>query len=54
VFLLDGVKVMTSTNAVPRTPMRWTLQTETGTTNTAQMGAGHLRIDWAVMYKYAP
>ncbi|WP_111767679.1 glycoside hydrolase family 16 protein [Nakamurella deserti] len=53
VFLMDGEKVMTSTNAVPRTPMRWILQTESGTTNPDRMTTnGHLQIDWVTMYDY--
>ena len=45
-------------NAVPITPMRWTLQAETdvgpGTSAPAPSTAGHLEIDWVVQYAYAP
>ncbi|MEO5834271.1 MAG: glycoside hydrolase family 16 protein [Nakamurella sp.] len=53
VFYLDGKKVMTSTNAIPKTPLRWILQTESGTTDSARMTTdGHLQIDWVTIYDY--
>lgn len=43
---------------VPDTPMRWTLQVETAddatSTFPASGTAGHLQVDWAVQYAYAP
>ncbi len=52
----DGVLVTQTTVAsgVPTTPFRWTLQAETaldGTTPAAATG-GHLKVDWAVAYRY--
>ncbi len=53
VFYLDGKKVMTSTNAVPSTPMRWILQTESGSSNGNRVTSnGHVQIDWVTMYDY--
>jgi methionine-rich copper-binding protein CopC len=52
-MFLDGEEVMTSTNAVPRNPMRWILQTESGTSNPDRMTKnGRLQIDWVTMYDY--
>ncbi len=48
----------TTPAGVPNTPMRWTLQAETSDWATSTYPdaatAGHLEIDWAVQYAYAP
>lgn len=50
---LDGKRVMYSTSAIPSTPMRWVLQTESTTSDTSRMTKnGHLEIDWVTMYDY--
>lgn len=52
-MFLDGRQIMNSTSAIPRTPMRWVLQTETSTSDTSKMTKnGHLKIDWVTMYDY--
>lgn len=52
-MILDGKTVMKSTNAIPKKNLRWILQTESGTSNTAKMTKdGHLQIDWVTIYDY--
>lgn len=52
-MFLDGKQVMNSTGAIPKTPMRWVLQTESSTSDTSKMTTpGHLQIDWVTMYDY--
>jgi hypothetical protein len=45
-------------SGVPDTPMRWTLQAETSdrasATYPGSATAGHIQVDWAVQYEYAP
>ena len=55
-FYLDGKVVGSTTKSVPSTSMHWVLQTETALDGTvpADSAAGHVQIDWAVAYKYAP
>jgi beta-glucanase (GH16 family) len=52
VFLLDNAVIGVSTNRIPNTPMRWTIQCETDFYNKqpAPTTEGRIRIDWAVMY----
>ncbi|WP_349899063.1 cell wall-binding repeat-containing protein [Parafrigoribacterium soli] len=54
----DGVLVSQTSNraGVPNTNFRWTLQAETqiGAPAPAPSVAGHLQVDWAVQYAYAP
>lgn len=56
----DGELVSETTlpSGVPDTTFRWTLQAETevgdGATSPSDQIAGHLQIDWAVQYAYAP
>lgn len=54
-FLLDGVLVGNSTANIPITPMHWVIQTETATdgTSPAPTTAGHVQIDWVVVYRPA-
>ena len=59
-WFLDGELVdrTTKPKGVPHTPMRWTLQVETADAATSTFPAtdvdGHLQVDWAVQYAYAP
>jgi putative cell wall-binding protein len=54
----DGVLVSQTSNSagVPNTNFRWTLQAETqiDAPAPAPSVAGHLQVDWAVQYAYAP
>jgi len=52
VFVLDGVKVGSSTTQVPRTPMHWVLQAETTLNGTSppDNAAGHVLVDWLTAY----
>ncbi len=56
----DGELVSETTlrSGVPNTNFRWTLQAETevgdGATRPSGQVAGHLQVDWAVQYAYAP
>ena len=52
-FLLDGRVVAATTNNIPNTPMRWTLQTATNGNRPAPSTAGHLLIDWVAIYARA-
>jgi hypothetical protein len=56
VFYLDGEVIGTSVRNVPSTPMHWVLQTETQLSGgaPAASASGHVRIDWATAYTYAP
>ncbi len=53
VFYLDGVQIGRSTSRVPNTPMRWTLQTETGLSGItpAPSASGFVEIDWVAVWK---
>lgn len=55
-FMLDGEVVGHSTQRVPNTPMRWVLQSETSLRPEAPADAteGHVKIDWVVVWRYAP
>ncbi|MET3349361.1 UNVERIFIED_ORG: hypothetical protein ABID57_001031 [Arthrobacter sp. UYEF1] len=59
-WFFDGrlIDQTTLPSGVPDTPMRWTLQAETSDRATgtypAATTSGHLQIDWAVQYAYAP
>jgi hypothetical protein len=55
-FILDGVNLGSKTAGVPTTPMHWVLQVETSIGGPARNSnaAGHLQVDWATMYSYAP
>jgi hypothetical protein len=59
-WYLDGhlVGQTRMASGVPDTPMRWTLQAETADRASsdfpARETAGHLQVDWAVQYAYAP
>jgi hypothetical protein len=54
-FYWDGKLVNTITGAVPKVPMRLTLQAETSTEEGVKPGtaSGHLQVDWVVAYRYA-
>jgi hypothetical protein len=55
-FILDGVNLGSKTAGVPTTAMHWVLQVETSIGGPARNtnAAGHLQVDWATMYSYAP
>ena len=55
-FYLDGTKIGTSTKYVPSKPMHWVLQTETTLDGIVPdpSVSGHVQLDWAVAYAYAP
>jgi hypothetical protein len=52
-FYLDGTLIGETTRRIPSTPMHWVLQTETGLDGCvpANRTAGHVRIDWATVYR---
>jgi len=57
VMILDGVVKHTYTDYIPSTEMHWVLQAETnldGWEPTDNTAAGHLQIDWTVVYSYSP
>ncbi|MET3803551.1 hypothetical protein ABIB25_000535 [Nakamurella sp. UYEF19] len=49
-FVLDGKTIASTTDNIPKTPMRWTLQTATNGHKPAADVAGHLLIDWVAIY----
>ena len=51
-FIMDGRTIKTVTQDVPNRPMHWVLQTES--TGNPVTTAGHLLVDWATVYRYAP
>ena len=56
-FKLDDLSWQTTdTDAIPHTPMRWTLQTETllSSTPPPTNAAGHVYIDWVAAWSYNP
>ena len=55
-FILDGKVVGTSTRLVPGAPMHWVIQSETQLSGgaPADAAAGHIRVDWAAAWTYAP
>lgn len=55
-YEIDGVEVHRTTKKVPNTKMHWVLQSESWIGNgQPPAGAdGHVLIDWAVIYAYAP
>ena len=56
-FILDEtVYQTTDPQAIPTTPMRWCLQTETWLSGTPPptASAGHVEIDWVAVWNYTP
>jgi beta-glucanase (GH16 family) len=55
-YYVDTTLVHTTTQRIPNTPMHWVLQSETclGGCQTSATASGHVQIDWATEYTYAP
>ena len=51
-FYLDGHNMITNTNAVPTALLHWVLQTATNSGKPTAAVAGHVLIDWAVIYSW--
>jgi len=52
-FLVDGTVAGSTTSNIPSTPLHWVLQGETPGFP-SPTSTGHLLIDWATIYSYAP
>lgn len=55
-YQIDGTTVHTTTKRIPNTPMHWVLQAESriGEGQPPASASGHVQIDWATEYAYAP
>jgi hypothetical protein len=55
-FYLDGNLIGTSTQRIPNTAMRWTIQNETtlGGFLPADSTNGHVLVDWVAVWRYTP
>jgi beta-glucanase (GH16 family) len=51
-YILDGKEVLSSTQGIPKQPMRWQLQTEIK--DGAGEPTGNLLLDWVAVYKQQP
>lgn len=55
-YSIDGTEVHRTTKKIPNTPMHWVLQSESwiGSGQPPASADGHVLIDWAIVYAYAP
>ena len=53
-FSIDGKVLATTTSNIPRKPLHWVMATSTTASGPSTSISGHLYLDWAVIYTYAP